>query len=99
VSNPPYVADAEMETLPPDIRLHEPTLALKAGPQGLDVISRLIAEAPSRLAPGGSLLIEISPEQAPAVTRLFNAGGKFESPRVVKDSGSLERVVMARRKS
>lgn len=99
VSNPPYVADGEMETLPADIRRHEPALALKAGPQGLDVISRLIAEAPSRLAPGGSLLIEISPEQAPAVIGLFNASGKFEAPRVIKDSGGLERVVLARRAS
>jgi release factor glutamine methyltransferase len=97
VSNPPYVADGEMETLPADIRRHEPALALKAGQQGLDVISRLVAEAPSRLAPGGSLLIEISPEQAPAVTGLVHASGKFESPRTIKDSGGLERVVMARR--
>jgi release factor glutamine methyltransferase len=97
VSNPPYVADGEMETLPADIRLHEPPLALRAGPQGLDVITRLIAGAPAYLAPGGLLLIEMSPEQSPAVTALINARGKFEPPRTIKDSGGSERVVMARR--
>ena len=96
VSNPPYVADGEMETLPADIRLHEPHLALRAGRDGLDVITPLIAEAPSRLAPGGLLLIEIAPEQALAVTALVTATGKFEPARTIKDSAGSERVVMAR---
>ena len=96
VSNPPYVADGEMETLSADIRLHEPHLALRAGPQGLDVLTPLIAEAPWRLSPGGLLLIEIAPEQAPAVTALVTATGKFEPARTIKDSTGSERVVMAR---
>jgi release factor glutamine methyltransferase len=99
VSNPPYVADSEMGTLPADIRLHEPPLALRAGPQGLDVIAPLIGGAPAYLAAGGLLLIEISPEQAPAVIALLNACGKFEPARTIRDSTGSERVVMARRGS
>lgn len=100
VSNPPYVADGEMETLPADVRLHEPALALRAGPQGLDVISRLIAGAPARLSPQGMLLLEISPEQAPAVRHLLATSGSFESAvKTIKDSFGKERVIVARRSS
>jgi release factor glutamine methyltransferase len=97
VSNSPYVADGEMETLPPDVRLHEPAHALRAGPQGLDVITRLIAAAPAYLTPGGSLLLEISPEQAPAVRVLLERTGAFEPSRTIKDPFGKERVIAARR--
>jgi len=95
VSNPPYVADAEMATLPADIRLHEPQLALRAGPNGLDVVALLITAAPAHLAAGGALFIEISPEQASAVSSLIRESGQFEPPRTVKDSSGKERVVIA----
>jgi release factor glutamine methyltransferase len=95
VSNPPYVADDEMATLPADIRLHEPPLALRAGPYGLDVIARLISGAPSHLAPGGAVFIEISPEQAAAVSVFIHDSGRFEPARTIKDSSGKERVVMA----
>lgn len=97
VSNPPYVADGEMATLPADIRLHEPPLALQAGPRGLDVITRLIAGAPAHLAAGGVLLIEISPEQSAAVCLLIQESGQFEPARTIKDSSGKERVVTASR--
>lgn len=98
VSNPPYVADAEMETLPPDVRLHEPQLALRAGPRGLDVIERLVAAAPDYLAPGGALLFEISPEQAATVTDLLHAAGSFARVAVIKDAAGKLRVAQAREK-
>jgi release factor glutamine methyltransferase len=97
VSNPPYVADAEMETLPADVRLHEPATALRAGLQGLDVITRLVAAAPAHLAPGGTLLLEIAPEQAPAVHELLNQTGSFDPARTIKDPFGKDRVVVARR--
>jgi release factor glutamine methyltransferase len=97
VSNPPYVAVGEMDTLPADVRLHEPALALRAGPQGLDVIARLIAAAPSHLAPGGTLLLEIAPEQAPPVRSLLGQTGAFEPSRIIKDPFGKERVVVVRR--
>jgi release factor glutamine methyltransferase len=96
-SNPPYVSDAEMAALPADVRLHEPALALRAGPEGLDVISRLIAGASRHLAPAGTLLIEFSPEQASAVSELIARAGIYDSPRLIKDSSGQHRVIAARR--
>ena len=58
VSNPPYEPSRLMKTLPPEFR-REPRLAFDGGRDGLDVIRRLIAQAPARLAPGGLLLIEV----------------------------------------
>lgn len=99
VSNPPYVADEEMATLPSDVRLHEPHLALKAGPQGLDLIARLILGAGSHLAAGGTLLLEIAPEQADAVRALVLQSGAFEPARTIKDAFGKDRVVAAVRRS
>jgi release factor glutamine methyltransferase len=96
-SNPPYVSDSEMATLPADIRLHEPHLALRAGPRGLDIIERLIAGAPGHLGPGGLLAMEISPEQTPEVTALIAAVPALEMLRVSKDTAGRPRVVLARR--
>jgi release factor glutamine methyltransferase len=98
VSNPPYVADGEMATLPADIREHEPHLALQAGPRGLDVIERLIAGVSGHLAPGGLLLIEFSPEQASTVTELASAEDALEPARVLKDVAGKPRALLARRR-
>jgi ribosomal protein L3 glutamine methyltransferase len=58
VSNPPYVSDAEMAALPDEYR-HEPDLALRAGPDGLDVVRRLLGGADAHLASGGALFVEV----------------------------------------
>lgn len=97
-SNPPYIASAEIETLSADVRLHEPRSALDGGPDGLDVIRRLVADAPQHLAPQGKLLIEISGEQADAVTQLLAANGHYDDIAVLKDLAKQPRVVRAARK-
>lgn len=96
-SNPPYVADGEMAGLPPDVGRHEPALALRAGPQGLDVIRRLVAGAVPHLAPAGRLLIEISPEQAPAVTEMLVSNGAYGPATILKDPSGRLRIVTAQR--
>jgi ribosomal protein L3 glutamine methyltransferase len=58
VSNPPYVSSAELATLPPEYR-HEPELALEAGEDGMDVVSRILVEAADYLRPGGILVVEV----------------------------------------
>ena len=73
------------ETLQPDVRLHEPHLALVAGPDGLDVMRRLIDAAPNHLAPGGRLLVEIAPEQSAAVCELLASQREFTKSEVIKD--------------
>ena len=61
ICNPPYVNQASMDALPAEYR-HEPALALAGGPDGMDIIRRILEEAPSRMAPGASLILEIGHE-------------------------------------
>ncbi|HUG93646.1 MAG TPA: peptide chain release factor N(5)-glutamine methyltransferase [Planctomycetaceae bacterium] len=98
-SNPPYVRDGELESLPPDVRLHEPMSALAAGPEGLDVIERVIAGAPAFLAGGGWLLVEISPRQSAAVLRQLERQGAYAKARGVRDLRGQVRVVVAQRRA
>lgn len=98
VSNPPYISSAEMAALPADVSRYEPHLALEAGPEGTDVIQRLIPQAAERLRPGGYLMMEISPTIEQAVMRLAAAEGRFEALPTRKDLAGLARVVQLRRK-
>ena len=72
ISNPPYIASRLLPELPREVR-REPQLALDGGEQGLDVIGRLIEQAPAKLNAGGRLIIEISPEQLEAVRETAQA--------------------------
>jgi release factor glutamine methyltransferase len=98
VSNPPYVSSGEMAALAPDVRSHEPRLALEAGPQGTAVIERLVPQAAERLLPDGWLLMEISPQLDAVVREIVQRSGAFELFPTVKDLAHLPRVVQARRK-
>ena len=64
VSNPPYVPDAVVDTLAPEVRCHEPATALRGGPDGLDTARRLAAAAADRLRPGGWLIMEVGDGQS-----------------------------------
>jgi release factor glutamine methyltransferase len=93
-SNPPYVPDAEWEEVDRNVREYEPERALRGGADGLDVIRRLIGEAPPLLQPGGQLVVEIAHAQREAVLSLALEAG-FASARVVKDYESYWRVLIA----
>ncbi len=71
LANPPYVADGETT----ETAGREPDAALFSGPKGTEVIARILADAPSRLSPGGALVMEIGETQAPEVATL--AGNRF----------------------
>ena len=58
VANPPYLPTGSLASLAPEVRDHDPALALDGGPDGLGVIRRLVREARSRLAPEGMLALE-----------------------------------------
>jgi release factor glutamine methyltransferase len=98
VSNPPYIAHADLDKLPVGVRQYEPVLALDGGPDGFAVFDRLINEARSRLIPGGWLIVEIgAPQEAPARQRI-DAHPEFELSPTVRDFSGHPRVLKARRK-
>ena len=73
VSNPPYIATAEIATLQPEVRDHDPRLALDGGADGLDFYRRLAEQGRARLNPGGKIMVELGDGQAAAVTEIFSA--------------------------
>ncbi|MDB4933750.1 MAG: Protein-N(5)-glutamine methyltransferase PrmC [Labilithrix sp.] len=91
-ANPPYIASGDIASLMPDVRDHEPRLALDGGDDGLVIVRRIVHDAPSHLAPGGVLAIEIGAGEAPATVALFETGG-FADVRVHRDIARIERVV------
>jgi release factor glutamine methyltransferase len=92
VVNAPYVPSEAIGLLPPEARLHEPRVALDGGPDGLDVLRRVIAEAPGWLAPRGCLLVETSDRQAQVTVQAFARAGLV--PRVVRSAGRDATVVI-----
>lgn len=91
-SNPPYVALDDAATLAPEVRDHEPPLALYAGRNGLDIYRRLIPQALELLRPGGLLALEIGFGQRDAVTELL---ASWNSVRFVDDYAAIPRVAVA----
>jgi len=96
VSNPPYIAEDEMAHLDPEVRDHEPRLALTDGADGLTAYKAIAAGALDHLAPAGRLLVEIGAEQAAAVSRLFREAG-LDAIAVHTDLDGRDRIVSARR--
>ncbi len=96
VSNPPYVAESERDEVGPGVLEYEPTGALFAGPDGLDVITELVPAAFDALRPGGYLLVEMGYRQGPAVTAIFEEAG-FVDVSIRRDLGGRDRVVSGRR--
>lgn len=92
VSNPPYIASAVIETLEPEVRLHEPTSALDGTEDGLYFYRKIVTDSKNFLKKGGALLFEIGHDQGEAVAELMRAAG-FTEVRVKKDYAGLDRVV------
>ena len=95
VSNPPYVAEADLDILEPEIRLHEPRQALTAGDDGLDFYRRIATDCRSRLNSDGAVMVEIGAGQASAVEALFQRAG-FSNIDAVRDLAGIDRVIRAR---
>jgi release factor glutamine methyltransferase len=98
VANPPYLTSPVVPTLPVEVRDWEPRAALDGGPDGLDVIRRLLDEAPEWLRPERGLLVEIGEEQGPGVHALVRADERYAGARVHRDFRGCERVLEARRR-
>jgi len=93
VSNPPYIASAEIDALQREVREWEPRAALDGGPDGLAVFRRLIPDAARLLRPGGWLILEIGATQAESVSGLLGPG--WRECTVTPDLAGLPRVVKA----
>jgi release factor glutamine methyltransferase len=92
VSNPPYIRSAEIEALAPEVRDHEPRLALDGGADGLDAYRELAPEILRVLKPGGRFAVEIGFDQAAEVEALFEAAGA-QGLATHKDLANRDRVV------
>ncbi|WP_037316060.1 peptide chain release factor N(5)-glutamine methyltransferase [Ruegeria halocynthiae] len=95
VSNPPYISLMEMEDLSPEVREHEPRMALTDEGDGLEAYRRIAAAVPDFLLPGGRILVEIGPTQGQSVSALFDAAGLSDTG-IIPDLDGRDRVVVAR---
>jgi len=92
VSNPPYIPPSVIEGLMPEVRLHEPMLALDGGQDGLEFYRRIAGQAVTRLAPNGRLFLEIGCEQAAAVAEILQKQG-YREVQVFQDLAGKDRIV------
>ncbi len=96
ISNPPYIDAAEFDHLAPEVRLHDPRLALAGGDDGLACYRILIPQALDLIKEGGLLLLEVGSMQAQAVVGLLSSSG-WERIEVLKDLAGLDRCIAAYR--
>lgn len=97
-SNPPYIPDNEWADVAPNVADYEPTGALRAGVDGLDVLRPLIAGAADRLLDGGRLAFEIAASQKQAVLALAGEPSNLADARVLADAEGHPRVLVADRR-
>ncbi len=95
VSNPPYIPTADLADLSPEVRLHDPVLALDGGQDGLDAYREIFAALPSLLAPGGLAALEFGMGQA-ANIRALAGTERFSGVEVHRDLAGRERVIVLR---
>jgi release factor glutamine methyltransferase len=96
VSNPPYVRSADIASLAPEVRDHDPHLALDGGPDGLEAYRRLAAQASELLSPGGLLVLEIGQGQDGDVAQLVAAAGLMIAGPTRADLAGIGRAVVGK---
>lgn len=97
VANPPYVIDRARPALQPEVRDHEPSVALFGGVDGLALVTRLVAAAPARLRPGGYLIFEFGLGQDVEVEELLEAAPELTLVGLRRDLQGIARTAIARR--
>lgn len=95
VSNPPYVPAGQLAKLQAEVRDFEPRVALAGGDDGLDIIERIVADAPRFLRPKGHLLLEVGFDQAERVAKLFDPA-VWRPPEALADLQQIPRIIVAR---
>ncbi|MBQ2095502.1 MAG: peptide chain release factor N(5)-glutamine methyltransferase, partial [Firmicutes bacterium] len=95
LSNPPYIPSKTVDELEPEVKDCEPRLALDGGPEGMDLVSRIIREAPDWLVPDGLLLMEIDDTQEALVLAACKETGRYASAEVLRDLAGKVRYLKA----
>jgi release factor glutamine methyltransferase len=95
ISNPPYIATAEIETLDPEVRDFDPRNALDGGADGLDFYRRLANESVNFLKPGGQIMVEFGDDQAEPIRAIFEAQ-KWIVETIREDYTQRQRILIAR---
>ena len=95
ISNPPYIATKEIEALEPEVRVHEPMMALDGKEDGLFFYRKIVSASIDYLNPEGWLMFEIGYDQGEAVSKIMKSSG-YTEVRVVKDLAGLDRVVIGK---
>ncbi len=98
VSNPPYIPSFEIENLQPEVKNHEPRLALDGGSSGLVFYETILSEAEFHLKKDGMLFLEIGYDQGLKLKEMAESKGIFEDIKIEKDLSGLDRIFMARKK-
>lgn len=93
VSNPPYIPEAEVASLAPEVRDWEPRVALTAGPSGLEAYERIALDLARLLAPGGRALLEFGAGQGERIARIFASQG-FADTRFLRDLDGRDRAIV-----
>lgn len=97
VAVPPFVPTTALGDLHPDVRAHEPVLALDGGEEGLATARRIVDLAPAWLRPGGSLVVQVGPDQVAPLARLAGSA-HWDAVEVLDDSDGDPCAVVARRR-
>ena len=95
ISNPPYVSEPEYKTLDKNVKEYEPTHALLAGADGLDVYKRIAGKVDDFLKPDGTLMMEIGYAQGPAIRELLENSDIFKTITIKKDFANNDRIAIA----
>lgn len=98
ISNPPYIPNADIAKLEPEVKEFEPYGALAGGLDGLDFYRRLIADGSDRLNDGGFMAFEVGINQAQAVVALAESVPTLEQTQILKDYTGIDRVVILYKK-
>lgn len=96
ICNPPYISVREADSLPIEVRDHEPHLALFGGEEGYELYGALVPQAAEFLTPGGLLVLELGYNSLPAVRPLFDTA-EWTNIAVTKDLAGIDRVISAER--
>jgi len=97
VTNPPYVRSGDLTALQPEVRDHEPALALFAGSEGTEIAAKIISNAPEYLKKNGALIMEMGLGQAEALKLMFEATNEYAKPEILKDLAGIDRVIVAKK--